>query len=218
MILKIMRRKEPDPMTPTAVLEREGAPPPMYTKFDEERLAEIREERFLVRKAKHEADRNLNPWLLAYYLDREIWDTDQIARFLGYADSSLARVSEMRDGRARIVPTSLAASLGMSPAILPGMDISLGVAWGRHRPGTEKGRVIEWALKDHRMVFNPMTGELVPNHNFRTGRVRHNRETLGPNFVQARAARIEKREKHGETGLAAPRRVPRKQKPGTKQD
>jgi hypothetical protein len=156
--------------------------PPKITKQDLTRLEQLREERYQLRAARHNADQNLDPRLRKRYLNRTIVDTDWIAKYLGYSDTSKGRISVMRNGQARIVPTSLAAAMGMTTAVLPGLDVSLGVAYGRHRPGTEQGRVEEWAIKTHRMLWNRKTDETVPNQDIRQGRPRHARPTLGPDW------------------------------------
>lgn len=176
-------------MATADLLEREEAPPvataarkTKITKLDLKKLAAVREERYQARVDRHTADRNLDPRLRRDYLDREIVDTDWIAGFLGYSDASKGRVSVLRDGKVRIVPTSLAMAMGMTTAVLPGFDVSLGVAYGRHRPGTEKGRIIEWALKTHRVLWDAATGTYTPNLMIRQGRPRHARPTLGPEW------------------------------------
>lgn len=156
--------------------------PAKAPKLDLKQLAKIREQRYKLRVRRHTADSNLDPRLLDRYLDRTIVDTDWIAAYLGYSDSSKGRISVLRNGQARIVPTSIAVAMGMKTAVLPGMDVSLGVAYGRHRPGTEKGRVDEWALKTHRRLWNPRTGDTVLNQDIRQGRPRHTRPTLGPKW------------------------------------
>src|ERR1043165_1251032 len=192
-------------MTPAVLLEREEAPPmaddkpPKITKQDLTRLEQLREERYQLRAARHHADQNLDPRLRKRYLNRTIVDTDWIAKYLGYSDTSKGRISVMRNGQARIVPTSLAAAMGMTTAVLPGLDVSLGVAYGRHRPGTEAGRVEEGAIKPPRMLWNRKTDETVPNQDIRQGRPRHARPTLGPDW-------------HPDPGVRRQLRMPRKKK------
>lgn len=171
------------------------------TPLDLDQLAQIREERFQLRRIKHQADRWMPAGLRDLYLDREIVTDAWIIEFLGLTSATSGRISRMRDGTSRIVPTSLAAAMRMRPTILPGLDVCLSVAYGRRiRIGIEKGRIIEWAIKDHRVLWNPATGELTPNLNFRQGRPRHNRPTLGPAWISDPKIRKEARAKIREQG------------------
>jgi hypothetical protein len=187
-------------MTTTELLERQEAPPEMAEHVGEpddlQRLAEIRETVFQIRKERFDADPYLDPRLRERFLDRSIWGTDDIRHFLQYADASIGRISKMRTDRTRVTPDSVVEAMTYRPGELPTMDASLGIVkYSRPLPGVEAGRVIEALYKDHRILWNHETGEFYPNPNFRSGRPRQVRGTRARPSGQYQPKPVDRRRK-----------------------
>lgn len=136
---------------------------------DWKRLAEDREDRFHRRRLRLEADLTLNRRLRALFLERTLWGTEEIRVFLNLADNT--RISTLRNNIRIFGP-------GPHPAVLPSVDAPMGNGKVRYKPGIEAGRVREWAFYAHRVIFDPSTGELVLNPNWRQGRPRTPRPTM----------------------------------------
>lgn len=140
---------------------------------DLEALARLREERFQGRRARIEADRNLDPRIKAFYLDREIWDNQRCAKELGIGATRVSMLRTSLRKKTREHP---------HPAMLPERDTVEGVRAGRELPGVEAGRVREWAVQRGTHDIDLKTGTLirreVPTH----GRPRSERPSRSTRF------------------------------------
>jgi hypothetical protein len=141
--------------------------------LDRTSLAERREDRYRRRESQILRDVNLDPRLVPLLLDRTLWGVREQAAFL---DVHRARISVLRKNR--ILYRIRNASF---PSVLPDMDAPMGEGDARPRPGIEAGRLREWALDDHRVIWNPDTGKLEVNSRWRAGRKRN--VATGPTFT-----------------------------------
>lgn len=157
------------------------------------RLEEDREDRFHRRRLRLMADLTLDDRLRDLFLDRQLWGAEEIRVFLHLADTT--RISALRNNVRIFGP-------GPHPAVLPSVDAPMGRGKVRYKPGIEAGRVREWAFQAHRVIFDPHTGELVLNPNWRQGRPRTPRPTMS----------WRRYEPSGDDGRRALRGVPRKKK------
>lgn len=140
-------------------------------------LAAEREARFKARKARLDADVALDPRRRQIFENRTIFDTDQVAKFLGITAN---RVTGLRanavDEEGKLLPASAFQNDGSEkphPMVFPSMDVILRVMFGFVHPGVEFGRLAEWAEQSNRTVFNPATGLFEPNPIRRHGRNRN---------------------------------------------
>lgn len=171
----------------TTALERQEAPPVTEATggsartINLDRLAEATEARYADRMARHNADPNLDPRLLAAYGSREIWRIDDGMKFLGLSVNSRTKITKIA-GPDRL-PAAVAGDGTIDVGVLfhagkmPTVDFVLNdnptdadiITVKRIIPAWFEGTFIEWAIKDHRMLFNTATGLFVP-HRFRIGR------------------------------------------------
>lgn len=140
--------------------------------LNREALARRREDRFLRRQQQIQGDVNLDPRLRRLLLDRTLWGVKQQIQFL---QVDAPRISVLRKNR-----RFYRAGHSSFPSVLPDMDAPMGEGDVRPRPGIEAGRLIEWALDDHRMVWDADTGTLVINPHWRAGRKK--KVQTGPSF------------------------------------
>lgn len=130
-------------------------------------LATEREERFQARKARLDADVAIDPRRRDIFLNPTIWDTDEVAVFLGITANRVTGLrANIADEDGKLLPASAFVDDGTEkphPMVFPSLDVILRVMFGFVHPGVEAGRVAEWAEHSNRVVFNPATGLFVPN-------------------------------------------------------
>lgn len=126
-------------------------------------LAEQREQRWLKRCARLDADTALDPYLRDIYKLRTICDNTLACKVL---DLSPQRVSYLR---LQPLPPGFDDSL---PGFFPTPDTIVAVRGGTPDYGTELGRLLEWAEWDGRLVFNHPLGafDIDPKAGARHGR------------------------------------------------
>ncbi len=153
------------PMTgPAGGVHRRGR----WTEEEIAQLAIEREARFQKRKARIEADPNLDPRLKQWYLDRTIWGNLQAADELSVTPQ---RITDLRGGRVsnrRPRP---------HPSMAPEVDTIEGYIADMPQPGSEAGAWREWAVKRGSHDINRDTGKLTKRP-WRVGRPRIARPTL----------------------------------------
>ena len=138
-----------------------------------EQLAIKREQRFEARRARIEADTRLDPRLRELFLDRTLWGVADQIRFLNVTDR--ARISALTGNR------SIYHSYDREfPSVLPSPDAPLGKNEWAPKWAIEAGRLRQWAFDDHRVIFDPVSGQLVTNPIWRAGR---RPKPRGPNFT-----------------------------------
>ncbi len=117
---------------------------------DDGELATLREQRFLERQARINADTTMDPRLAELLLDRDLWDTSRIFEEIGIRQQ---RVSIMRRHAREVA--------GPHPSSFPTQDKVKHRRYGVENALVEAGRVREWAIASGRMIFDVETGQLV---------------------------------------------------------
>jgi len=141
---------------PTAMVKDDSA----LAELREHAQAELRETRFKQRQADLNSDRALDPRLRALYLDRTLWDTSQIAEFLGISNHrvTLLRTSVRKPTRSKPPHPSVLPDADANGTIVDGV---LRPVRGTGRPLVEAGRIREWAVDSERAEWRVIHGMLV---------------------------------------------------------